>query len=183
VDQGLAFEPKARTATRAETAYDARVVAFFSADERYVAAGGSDNVARVWETATGRLVAFRHDGQVINVALSADGKYLATLSQDGFLRVWDVDSQTLVALLPRLTPPYDKIDVAFNSNGKYLLTSHDHAGGAVEMWLWRPEHLLVLTCDLLPVGDPTPSVWRSYLGKELARYLLAKSHKHCPAAR
>lgn len=37
VDQGLAFEPKTCKAARAKTAYDARAVAFFSADERYVA--------------------------------------------------------------------------------------------------------------------------------------------------
>jgi WD40 repeat protein len=52
------------------------------------------------------------------VALSADGKYLAMLSRAGFLRVWNVESQTLVALLPRLTPPYEKIDLAFSYNGR-----------------------------------------------------------------
>lgn len=167
-----------------EAASDVRSNVFFSADERYVAIGGSDNVTRVWETATGLLIlALRHSGRVFSIALSSDGEFLATTSEGGVSQVWRVNGGGAVARLPRQAPPYDKNNIIFSTDGRYLFTSRINAGGEIQMWLWRPEDLLALSCELLPVGDPVSQVWHAYLGEELTKYLLAKSHNHCPMLR
>lgn len=186
-DRGPASGPRRKRAAAPAEAADATYgMPFFSADERYVAVVRSDNVVRVWETATGRLVSpFKHEDDILSVALSADGGYLATLSEDGFTRVWKVDGKVMVAILPRLSPPYEDTGVAFSTDGKYLLTSCGGESGAVQMWLWQPKNLLALSCELLPVGDPTPRGWGAYLSdsEDLVKYILSKPHDHCPGTR
>lgn len=154
----------------------------FSADERYVAAGSSDNNARVWETATGNLVAIlRHDGAVFNLALSKNGEYLATISEGNSGRVWRLGEGVEVARIPLRSTKANENYIAFSPDGKYLLSTR--SGAAVEIWLWHPEDLLSLSCKLLTVSEPSRAMWHEYLGNELATYLLANPHDHCPPPR
>ena len=63
-----------------------------SADGRWIAAGGTDHLARVWD-ATGRLraVLAGHTERVASVDFRPDGHLLATGSWDGTARLWGLD--------------------------------------------------------------------------------------------
>ena len=64
-----------------------------------VAVGYPDGTARVWETATGRLIAeLPHAGPVYDVGFSPDGNFLVTASGDA-PTIWDIDSQRPITQL------------------------------------------------------------------------------------
>jgi hypothetical protein len=68
----------------------------FSPDGRTALTGSSDKTARLWDAATGQLLAaLRHDDVVWKVAISPDGRTALTGSRDRTARLW---------ALP-LTPP------------------------------------------------------------------------------
>jgi WD40 repeat protein len=74
----------------------------FSPDAALVAAGGLDGRSRVWDTATGALVAVLtgHAERVSAVEFSPRGDWLATGSWDGTARIWDLtDLRTPAAAL------------------------------------------------------------------------------------
>jgi WD40 repeat protein len=66
--------------------------AAFSPDRRWVATGGLDYLATVWDAKTGhRLHApFQHSGRVEYLAFSPDSRLLVTSTLDRQVRVWDV---------------------------------------------------------------------------------------------
>jgi WD40 repeat protein len=132
----------------------------FSADGTFVASGGSDGYARVWDVTTGRpagrpiavdpYAATRsavHYG-VNAVAFSPAGRLLATAAANGYVRLWDPASGTAVGR-PMLTAAGsgfggpDAHALAFSPDGKTLAT----AGTAVGVQLWS-------TASHVQVGAP-----------------------------
>ncbi len=63
----------------------------FCPEGRRLATAGNDHVARLWDLATGSVLAnpLRHDGPVHTVAFSSDGKMVATAASDETIRRWD----------------------------------------------------------------------------------------------
>jgi len=63
-----------------------------SPDGKLLAAGGADNVARVWNVDKKELVATleEHTDWILGVSFDRDGKLLATASADRNVRIWDV---------------------------------------------------------------------------------------------
>ncbi|HEX7173051.1 MAG TPA: hypothetical protein VF365_10635 [Candidatus Limnocylindria bacterium] len=68
-----------------------------SPDGRFIATGGLDRVANVWDVSTGKHVVrlAEHRDVIGDVAFSPDGARLATASQDGLIRVWSVPTGDL----------------------------------------------------------------------------------------
>ena len=72
-----------------------------SGNGRFLASGSFDGTARLWEAASGRLMATLegHAGPVFCVALSTDGQLLATGGTDGTARLWETKSGRLLVAL------------------------------------------------------------------------------------
>jgi hypothetical protein len=64
----------------------------FAPDGRWVASGGVDSQVKVWEAATGRLVAdcVGHRRRVGSVAFAPDGRWVVSGGADGTMKAWEV---------------------------------------------------------------------------------------------
>jgi eukaryotic-like serine/threonine-protein kinase len=94
----------------------------FSPDGRYVVTGSIDNLGRVWEVDSGRLVgkALRHDNWVRAVAFAPDNRRVLTGSHDMTARLWDIE--TGEPLTPSLHHSAGIVAVAISRDGTKGLT-------------------------------------------------------------
>src|SRR5260370_32827564 len=100
----------------------------FSPDGKQILTGSRDRMARLWETATGKLLMkFTHqDTEVFNVAISPDGKRILTGSySEKSAYIWDISSGKLLTIL---RGHQDAVHaVVFSPDGSKVLTgSYDH---------------------------------------------------------
>ncbi|MBC8726785.1 hypothetical protein F6X37_36610, partial [Paraburkholderia sp. 31.1] len=66
-----------------------------------VVTASADGTARVWDAATGEVIAklTGHQGPVFSAAFSPDGQRVVTASADGTARVWDAATGEVIAKL------------------------------------------------------------------------------------
>jgi WD40 repeat protein/serine/threonine protein kinase len=164
----------------------------FSPNGNYVASGGDDATAHVWDVATGKEVArMTHhptdnsrrsgyrSGYVRSVAFSPDSKYIVSGGWDEFVRVWDVASGKEIARMTHLGSVHS---VAFSPDGKYVVSGGDYTARVWEAVTGKEVVCMthdddVRTLAISPDGkyvvsgssDKTARVWEAITGKEVAR--------------
>ena len=118
--------------------------AAFSPDGRRVITASEDQVARIWDVATGRPLTppLEHEGAVISAAFSPDGALVVTSGWDRTARIWDADTGK-----PRTAP----------------LKHH----GVVESAAFSPDSRRVVTAS----RDGTARIWEATTGMPLTRPL------------
>lgn len=121
--------------------------AAISGDWRRLVTGGEDGTAKIWDVATGDLLAtVRHDGRIWCATFSDDGRFLATSSDDGTARVWNGVTGE------RVTPPVRQEGpvecVALSRDGRIFATgSHDQTAR-----VWDARTGAAITAPLLHDG-------------------------------
>jgi WD40 repeat protein/serine/threonine protein kinase len=106
----------------------------FTPDGKQLATCGDDQVARIWDTATGReLRTLRGPtGAVFCLAVSPDGARLVTGNKDGSLAVWDLGTGNRLRLLRRHTRSVNS--VAYSPDGTRIVSVSDDKS----LILWDP---------------------------------------------
>jgi WD40 repeat protein len=154
----------------------------FSPDGRTVLTADQDQVARLFEAATGRLLGclFRHPPGVAALAFTPDGQVVLAGGTDGIVRRWHVADGTPAE--PLLTHPGPITDLAVRSDGRAVLTGgKDHTarlwdlatGAPLGLPFWhkdkvyavafRPDGRAVLTGS----KDRTARLWEAETSKPL----------------
>lgn len=104
----------------------------YSADGRWLAAGGRDGGVRIWNALSGtEQVRFQSaSNRVDSLAFRADGVLLAVAGQDNIVRLFDVASGS--ELSPLLGPSGAVTAVAFSPRGSALAAASDD--GNIYLW-------------------------------------------------
>ncbi|MCZ2526253.1 CHAT domain-containing protein [Streptomyces sp. HB2AG] len=109
----------------------------FSPDGRHLAAGSTDNQARVWAMdADEPVFRFPHGHFVNAVAFSPDSRHLATGCADGTVQLWDTETGEPVA---RVKHRLAVKGLAFSPDGALLLSgSEDRTARVWDTAAWEP---------------------------------------------
>jgi WD40 repeat protein/DNA-binding SARP family transcriptional activator len=116
----------------------------------FTKSGSLDNVARVWDAATGEelLVLAGHEDALSSAMWSPDGTRILTSSWDGTARVWD--SETGAELLVLTTYGF----------GVFTTWGYEYGMGRAT---WSPDGNRIVTAN----GNGTAQVWDATTGEEL----------------
>jgi len=156
--------------------------ASYSPDGSRLVTGSADGTARLWESASSKLLAVLegHFGEVTDARFSPDGSRLFTTSKDGTARLWDAASGQPLA---RLTGHSSLVVMAeFDVHGSRLVTASQD--GTARVWnVATGESLLTLaghghlvsSASYSPDGsrlvtasyDATARVWEAASGRTL----------------
>jgi WD40 repeat protein len=155
----------------------------YSPDGRWIASGGWDNTARLWDGATGELCKeLPHPGLVLTLAFSPDGRSLVTASfGDDRLRIWDVPT---MRLRKEIQGPGSAIRVlTISPDGARVAVATDDLPGS-----WR-----FSVCDLssekrlfeaagMPLAYSPDGHWLAVRDSDLTTVLLLDAQTHATIA-
>ncbi len=137
-------------------------------DGTWLATGGIDDTARIWDTATGqqRAILTGHARWVNAVAIAPDGMWLATASSDGTARIWDTATGEQRAMLIGHTSWVNAVAIA--PDGTWLATGG--ADGTTRIWHTETgEQLAVLPGDtewVLALAVAPDGTWLATGGRD-----------------
>jgi WD40 repeat protein len=91
----------------------------FSAEGALLASGGYDNLAKVWDTSSGRLQVnlIGHTAAVLALAFSPDQRTMATAGLDRTIRIWSLGTGRELLRLPQDGMVFR---LEFSGDGRYL---------------------------------------------------------------
>ncbi|MGD2079009.1 MAG: hypothetical protein PVH18_11540, partial [Chloroflexota bacterium] len=105
----------------------------FTADGRYLASGGTDRTARVWDLSVdgaSEYGTYAHEDRVVDAQFSPDGAWLVSTSKDGTATIWDVAAREERFTLVDEGSGF--ADVTIHPDGRTLAIAGDD--GAVRLW-------------------------------------------------
>ena len=138
-------------ATRLSSAPGEEYKPRFSPDGKLLASASMEGTAKIWDFATGNLIATLtgHVGYVWAAVFSPDGKLLATCGHDQTIKLWDTATWREVATLIGHTN--EVFSVAFTPDGSRLASASNDK--TVKLWdVARRQEVLTLK-------DHTDQVW------------------------
>jgi WD40 repeat protein/serine/threonine protein kinase len=107
----------------------------FSSDGMYVLVGSSDNICRVWDSATGKLITQLqgHTGRLRDARFSPDRTRIVSWGTDDQVVIWDWNPQRRVSNpLVTLTGGSRPLQAHWSPDGRDVITSW--SAGNVEIW-------------------------------------------------
>jgi WD40 repeat protein len=98
----------------------------FSPDNQLVATGGSGNVVRVWDVASGTLTYnLPHESDVQSLSFSPDGKVLVSAGLDAAVRFWDMQDGKSLFVLHGTVDEFYQYAAYIDGGRKLLVNYHD----------------------------------------------------------
>ena len=156
--------------------------AAFSPDGARILTASADNTAKLWDVASGKLIAsFAHQDAVYDAAFSPDGARILTASADKTAKLWDALSGKLIASFDHQDAVHD---AAFSPDGARILTAS--ADKTAKLWdaasgkliasfahqdevfqaAFSPDGARILTAS----ADNTAKLWDAVSGKLIASF-------------
>ena len=112
--------------------------AVFSPDGSSILTGSADQVARLWDASTGKVLQeFKgHSGAITSVAFSPEGKFILTGSFNGTITVWDKETGQELREFKKHTSSI--LALALNAEGTSMISVSAH--GTIIRWgiAWDP---------------------------------------------
>ena len=110
-----------------------------SPDGSRLVTANDDNVARIWDARSGRLVheLRGHSGSVSDASFSPHGHYVATIAEDGTGRIWDASSGRTVEVYDH-DPDASLPTIQFAPHDERVLTADGSAARVVRCRLCAP---------------------------------------------
>jgi eukaryotic-like serine/threonine-protein kinase len=105
--------------------------AAFSPDGARIVTADADHLGKVWDAATGKVVATLtgHEELIESASFSPDSSLIVTASADQTARLWDARTGNLLATLPHAHPLWF---AAFSPDGAQVVTTGESS--AVSLW-------------------------------------------------
>jgi hypothetical protein len=156
--------------------------AVFSRDGSRILTASRDNTAKLWDAASGKLVAsFARGNSLYSARFSPDGTRILTASADNTAKLWDTASGNLIVSLAHqgavedavfspdgvriLTASWDKTAKLWDAASGRLIASFAHQDGIIRA-AFSPDGARVLTGS----WDKTAKLWDAASGKLIASF-------------
>lgn len=106
---------------------------FFSYDEKKVVTTSGENIAKLWDVASGKLIAnlIGHTSYVNSASFSPDGKKIVTSSDDKTAIIWNAETGKIILKL--YAHDYEVQEAVFSPDGKKIRT-FSHYDRTVKIW-------------------------------------------------